>query len=498
MKYLISLLALILMVSCSWNEQGEGILGTWKYKANDAPFGFQSGKVVFYEEDDSTKAKIKIYGFSIPAEQLKIEGDEVSFIAQVEHEQISIKLEMTDNKLIGKIQASDLSSPIVMIKKGKKYSEKSEEPERIEDKSKSKVAISGDASINKLAEGVDENSVVNFKVHTFYYGWFGNPEHNGNYRAWNHPVIPHWVDTTWNNKEPYPGGDDVGANFYPQLGSYSSMNPEIIATHMQQIKDAGIGVVAISWWGKDHFTDKSVQTILDTAHKYGLKVSFHIEPAYNTVEQFRGMLEYLAETYLQHPAVYRFNDKPLYYLYNSFKLKYDEWYSMLNPESKTSIRNTDLDGVFISLWTTRFDGEFTIKSGFDGFYNYFASDGFSYGSTTSNWPQMAGFAQENNLIYIPCVGPGYADTRIRPWNEKTTKSRENGKYYEAMFDKAVNTFPDFLAITSFNEWHEGTQIEPAIPKKVSSFTYIDYGKDTDPLFYIKKTKELINTIKINN
>ncbi|WP_228377905.1 hypothetical protein [Chryseobacterium luteum] len=30
---------------------------------------------------------------------------------------------------------------------------------------------------------------------------------------------------------------------------------------------------------------------------------------------------------------------------------------------------------------------------------------------------------------------------------------------------AVNVNPDFIGITSFNEWHEGIQIEPAVPKK---------------------------------
>ena len=58
---------------------------------------------------------------------------------------------------------------------------------------------------------------------------------------------------------------------------------------------------------------------------------------------------------------------------------------------------------------------------------------------------------------------------------------------------AINTNPDFIGITSFNEWHEGTQIEPAIPKKISSYIYEDYGLDKDPLFYIKKTRELIRT-----
>jgi glycoprotein endo-alpha-1,2-mannosidase len=104
---------------------------------------------------------------------------------------------------------------------------------------------------------------------------------------------------------------------------------------------------------------------------------------------------------------------------------------------------------------------------------------------------MAAFSRDNNLIFIPCVGPGYIDTRIRPWNGKTTKNRENGKYYEEMYANAVNTEPDFIGITSFNEWHEGTQIEPAVPNSIPSFTYEDYGADVDPAFYIKKTRELI-------
>jgi glycoprotein endo-alpha-1,2-mannosidase len=90
------------------------------------------------------------------------------------------------------------------------------------------------------------------------------------------------------------------------------------------------------------------------------------------------------------------------------------------------------------------------------------------------------------------------DTRIRPWNEKTTKSRDDGRYYEEMMKNAVDTNPDFIGITSFNEWFEGTQIEPAVPKTIPSYTYEDYGKNTDPLFYIRKTKELVSKYAVAN
>jgi len=115
---------------------------------------------------------------------------------------------------------------------------------------------------------------VNDGVHAFYYSWFGNPEVDGQYNNWNHQIIPHWVDTTWNDAGSYPGGDDIGANFYPQLGSYSSNDITVINKHMQQIREAGIGVLAFSWWGKGHFSDKSVKKYLDIADTHGLKIAF--------------------------------------------------------------------------------------------------------------------------------------------------------------------------------------------------------------------------------
>ena len=226
-----------------------------------------------------------------------------------------------------------------------------------------------------------------------------------------------------------------------------------------------------------------------------MKIAIHIEPIYKTQREFKAHLQYITDNYTDHPAFYKINNKPFYYLYNSYKLNYRKWQSLLNPDSVTTIRNTPLDGVFISLWTLRLDGEFTVKSGFDGFYTYFGSDGFVFGSTTTNWPSMSSFAKENNLIFVPCAAPGYVDTRIRPWNEKNSRGRENGKYYERMFMNAVNANPDFIGITSFNEWHEGTQIEPAIPKRLSNYTYEDYGNGVDPFFYINKTKELVKKYK---
>lgn len=334
---------------------------------------------------------------------------------------------------------------------------------------------------------------MNDHVHTFYYSWYGNPEHDGSYSHWNHQILPHWVDTTWNHAGAHTGGDDIGANFYPALGNYSSNDTSVIKQHITWMKEAGIGVVVITWWGKGSYVDHSIKTYLDLAHEQGLTVTIHIEPFYTTPEEFKEQVEYLAATYGNHPGFYKYNGKPLYYVYDSYKLSQDDWQKVLTPEGALTVRNTPADATFIGLWVEETDGDnFFAHGGFDGFYTYFASEGFVYGSTTTNWPHMAAFAKEHNLIFIPCVGPGYKDTRIRPWNAENTKSRENGAYYEKMFSSAINVNADFIGITSFNEWHEGTQIEPSIPKSIPGYTYEDFGAGNDSLFYIRETRKLVD------
>ncbi|MCK5801618.1 MAG: alpha-mannosidase, partial [Lentisphaeria bacterium] len=95
--------------------------------------------------------------------------------------------------------------------------------------------------------------------------------------------------------------------------------------------------------------------------------------------------------------------------------------------------------------------------------------------------------RRHDLIFIPCVGPGYIDTRIRPWNSATTRSRDDGSYYDRMFKAAMDVEPPLIAITSFNEWHEGTQIEPAVPKTIEGYTYEDYAP-LEPGYYLYRTR----------
>lgn len=65
------------------------------------------------------------------------------------------------------------------------------------------------------------------------------------------------------------------------------------------------------------------------------------------------------------------------------------------------------------------------------------------------------------LILLASAGPGYDDTRVRPWNDGARRSRDHGGYYGKMWEAALESRAEIVAVTSYNEWAEGTQIEPA-------------------------------------
>ncbi len=333
---------------------------------------------------------------------------------------------------------------------------------------------------------------VNYDVHTFYYNWYGNKKNDGKYFHWEHDILPHWSDTTWNNAGKLSGLDNIGANYFPELGLYSSNDLDIIDQHMKMIQRAGIGVLVITWWGRDSYEDKSILKYLDSAAEHNLKIAIHIEPFYKNSEELKEQLSYLHLNYSAHSALYKVDNKPFYYIYDSYKLNPEEWKKLLDPRGELSIRNSKLDANFIGLWVNEGEGRMIKDSGFDGFYTYFASDGFVYGSTSENWEMLSKFADDHELLFIPCAGPGYIDTRIRPWNSGNTKLRAKGSYYEQMFMAALKSNPDYIGITSFNEWHEGTQIEPSVSKSYKEYNYEDFSEEKDSWFYIKKTKELIS------
>lgn len=73
------------------------------------------------------------------------------------------------------------------------------------------------------------SSEPNYDVHTFYYPWYRSVEYDKVWKHWNHDYLPNWKK---NDRRVFPDGrhqppDDIGANYYPSLGCYSSLDPKV-------------------------------------------------------------------------------------------------------------------------------------------------------------------------------------------------------------------------------------------------------------------------------
>jgi glycoprotein endo-alpha-1,2-mannosidase len=320
-------------------------------------------------------------------------------------------------------------------------------------------------------------------VHAFYYAWYATPDVDGRWEHWNHEVLLHE-----GIRPRYEPPVEIGASFYPEAGPYSSQDPATVDRHCRELRRAGCGVLVVSWWGPQDGGDAALPLLFEAAARHGLEIAFHLEPfrgrdAATTREALASLLGRFGE----HSALHRRAGRPVCYVYDSYLSPPAEWARLLRSDGEITIRGTALDAVVIGLWVKAGDGEPLVAGGFDGYYTYFATDGFTHGSTAANWPALAAFAAAHDLLFVPCVGPGYADLRVRPWNTANQRSREEGAYYDRQWRAAREVAPAIVGVTSFNEWHEGTQIEPAGSYASPAFVYEDYAP-LPPRWYLDRTR----------
>ena len=93
-----------------------------------------------------------------------------------------------------------------------------------------------------------------------YYPWYGT-------EPWRH----------WNNRNRRPP-TDIAASSMPFLGPYDSRELAVIEQHARWIAEAGVGSIALSWWGVGSFSDRAVHTVMDVMRDHDIKVTFGLEP----------------------------------------------------------------------------------------------------------------------------------------------------------------------------------------------------------------------------
>jgi glycoprotein endo-alpha-1,2-mannosidase len=290
-------------------------------------------------------------------------------------------------------------------------------------------------------------------VLTFYYPWYGNPEIPGGSGRWSH-----WEGVNLAEKK-------IGSSTnFPLLGPYDSQDRNTIRQHCRWSVEAGIHAWIVSWWGHGHFTDKALERILEVIGP-AVKITIYYEtvPRPQSPASAAEDILKLLRKYGDHPAWLKVEGKPVLFIYGRAigEIGVRGWKEVIAQVNKEYP-----GGVFFH--GDRFSAE--AAAVFDGLHTYNTAGSLKGRSPDEvrqwcevTFPKWVALARDAGKSVALTVIPGYDDTKVR--KPGLVVERLDGKNYGIQWEAAIAAQPDWILITSFNEWHEGSEIEPSLEHK---------------------------------
>lgn len=275
----------------------------------------------------------------------------------------------------------------------------------------------------------------------FYYPWTG-----GNYG-----ISPnssetwlHWKDgshkppKTWDSN--YLPDLSTIKLFDPNTRLYSAKDTGIIDEQLKLMRQAGIGFVISSWWGQNSYEDQALNIIFNKVLPspgnpypdvkfciYYEKEGFADVPKSEIISD----INYVKQKYASGPYYYKINGKPVIFVYNA------DIGDLTDAQKWSDVRNDT--------------GIYTVLKVFSGYQNNT--------KLADSWHQYSpahpgGFEKQGN--YSAFITPGF-----HKWNEQPRLERENFTRWENDVMLLKNASVQFRLIETWNEWGEGTGVEPA-------------------------------------
>ena len=302
-----------------------------------------------------------------------------------------------------------------------------------------------------------------YTVGVYYYPWYYNDFHGKQYLR--EKLVPPQT---------------------PELGEYNDRDENVISQHIIWSFFAGVDLWVVSWWGPNSREDITVRNhILTNPNLNDLKIAvfYETEGRTNGFSAYANVLsdiEFIADNYFNHPNYLKIDGKPVLFIYLTrvLSLRGTLGSTIGTIRSAAAGKGYQLFIIGDQIWGSPPSATADIAL-LDGITNYdvYGNMGASMyaGQTSVNTyydkqAEWKALAQSSNVGFIPGVVPGFNDKGVRnvashiPLSRKLTASSEYGSLFRTMLQKAKQ-FVDkrvgrMIMITSWNEWHEDTQIEP--------------------------------------
>ncbi len=242
--------------------------------------------------------------------------------------------------------------------------------------------------------------------------------------------------------------------------AYVSRDRAVMGRHIDQAKAAGIDALVVSWYGPavaNNQTETNLRAMLDEAAARGFRLAVDFEvtsPFYSSASQVQDGLAALLRTHAAHPAYLRWQGKPVVFFWRQNRFDIATWEKLrtaVDPDHGSWWIEEGVDTAPLSV----FDGHHLYKTT----WNPPADLAYTAGKFAAR-VRSAADKYGKPKVYAANVMPGWDDRKLGR-ADSFGISREDGAYYERSWQAAIASNPDWVIITSFNEWPEGTYIEPS-------------------------------------
>ena len=241
-----------------------------------------------------------------------------------------------------------------------------------------------------------------------------------------------WFPSAWSQQ-----GITPYTNFTPSLGQYDSTDPAVFDQQVAQAAVAGIDAFIASWWGPGHHTDEAFGVLLKRTSEAmspesSLKWAVYYEregqgdPA---VDELVADLDYLSSRYFASPGYLRVDGRPVVFVWAG---------SDGSDMARRWAEAKDLFGGDLYVVLKVFSGYRDEPNQPDSWHQYGPAVGYS-----------------DQFPYSVTVSPGFFKVGETPRLE-----RDPGRFARDV-QRMVDSGAFWHLITSWNEWGEGTAIEPA-------------------------------------
>lgn len=280
-----------------------------------------------------------------------------------------------------------------------------------------------------------------------------------------------------NDRRP-DGLRDIASVYYPLIGPYNTWSPDVIRYHLKTAKAVGIQGFLIDWDSTVSDTDARIPQFLDEAHKLGMKIGLCYEeklsfawPKFRdpktraeAMDFAKADMQHIAKDYGTHPAFLKRGGIPYVFQFNSGgtgpigpkRFSPAEWTEIL-----ASLPNPIIMG--------RQGLDETFFPPFDASYQWWSSNAKDLEAYYAKAAQMVG--DKKMKFFMSFTSPGFNDSGVSGWSGKARVTPRAGlSLLRDTFDRACATSSEIIQIVTWNDFNEGTVVEPT---RENGFQYLD-------------------------